>query len=101
MARVFRLLVSLKSLIPFWFSLAISLLFSIINIYILAMKVVREKIIECTIRIKEGFSSTEDALTENKEGKIISVDIVNSKFIRNNIKLIDGETKNVTSKTQG
>jgi hypothetical protein len=65
------------------------------------MKVVREKIIECTIRIKEGFISTEDALTENKEGKIISVDIVNSKFIRNNIKLIDGETKNVTSKTQG
>jgi len=61
------------------------------------MKVVREKIIECTIRIKEGFSSTEDALTENKEGKIISVNIINTKFIRNNIKIADGENENSSS----
>ncbi len=37
--------------------------------------------------------NTEDALTETKEGKIISVDILNTKFIRNNIKLADATTK--------
>ncbi len=37
--------------------------------------------------VKELFENTEDALTENKEGKIISVNIINTKFIRNNIKI--------------
>ena len=55
------------------------------------MKVVREKLIECSIVVKELFDNTEDALTEKKEGKIISVDILNTKFIRNNIKIADGE----------
>ena len=57
------------------------------------MKVVREKLIECSILVKELFENTEDALTETKEGKIISVDILNTKFIRNNIKLADATTK--------
>ena len=61
------------------------------------MKVVREKILECTIKIKELFNSTEEALTENKEGKIISLDILSTKFIRNNIKIADGENKNSSS----
>ncbi len=39
------------------------------------MKVVREKLIECSILVKELFENTEDALTETKEGKIISVDM--------------------------
>ena len=56
------------------------------------MKVVREKLIECSILVKELFENTEDALTENKQGKIISVDIINTKFIRNNIKLFDDTT---------
>jgi hypothetical protein len=55
-------------------------------------KAVREKLIECTLIIKELFNSTEDALTENKQGTIISVDIINTKFIRNNIKLFDDTT---------
>ena len=64
------------------------------------MKVVREKLIECSIRISEVFDSTEDALTETKEGKIISLDILNTKFIRNNIKLFD-DTTTSSSKHQG
>ena len=56
------------------------------------MKVVREKLIECSILVKELFENTEDALTETKEGKIVSVDILNTKFIRNNIKLADATT---------
>lgn len=63
------------------------------------MKVVREKIVECTIKIKEVFNSAEEALTENKKGKVIGVDILSTKFIRNNIKLDNGETQIVTSKT--
>jgi hypothetical protein len=55
-------------------------------------KAVKEQTIECTLIIKELFSSTEDALTENKQGTIISVDIINTKFIRNNIKLFDDTT---------
>ena len=55
-------------------------------------KAVREQTIECTLIIKELFNSTEDALTENKQGTIISVDIINTKFIRNNIKLFDDTT---------
>ena len=61
------------------------------------MKVVREKLIECSILVKELFENTEDALTEKKEGKIISVDILNTKFIRNNIKIADGENENSSS----
>jgi len=61
------------------------------------MKVVREKLIECSIVIKELFDNTEDALTEKKEGKIISVNILNTKFIRNNIKIADGENENSSS----
>jgi hypothetical protein len=56
------------------------------------MKVVREKLIECSILVKELFENTEDALTETKEGKIVSVDIINTKFIRNNIKIADATT---------
>ena len=56
------------------------------------MRVVREKFITCDILIKEQFENTQDALTENKQGKIISVDIINTKFIRNNIKLFDDTT---------
>ena len=62
------------------------------------MKVVREKLIECSIRINELFDNTQDALTETKEGKIISVDILNTKFIRNNIKLADATTTTSGSK---
>jgi hypothetical protein len=61
------------------------------------MKVVREKLIECSIVVKELFDNTEDALTEKKEGKIISVNILNTKFIRNNIKIADGENENSSS----
>lgn len=64
------------------------------------MKVVREKLIECSILVKELFENTEDALTETKEGKIISLDILNTKFIRNNIKLFD-DTTTSSSKHQG
>ena len=56
------------------------------------MKVVKEKFISCDILIKEKFENTLDALTENKQGTIISVDIINTKFIRNNIKLFDDTT---------
>ena len=62
------------------------------------MKVVKERFIECSILVKEQFDSTSDALTENKHGKIISVDILNTKFIRNNIKLFD-DTTTSSSKT--
>ena len=55
-------------------------------------KVVREMLIECTIKVCEVFSNNLDALTENKQGTIISVDIINTKFIRNNIKLFDDTT---------
>jgi hypothetical protein len=58
------------------------------------MKVVKEKFISCDILIKEKFENTQDALTENKQGTIISVDIINTKFIRNNIKLFDDTTTN-------
>lgn len=64
------------------------------------MKVVREKFVECSIIVKELFENTEDALTENKQGKIISVDIINTKFIRNNIKLFD-DTTTSSSNDQG
>ena len=56
------------------------------------MRVVREKLIECTIKVCEVFDNNQDALTENKQGTIISVDIINTKFIRNNIKLFDDTT---------
>jgi len=62
------------------------------KIYISKVMIVREKLIECSILVKELFENTEDALTETKEGKIVSVDILNSKFIRNNIKLADATT---------
>ena len=55
-------------------------------------KVVKEQTIECTLRVYELFDNNEDALTENKQGTIISVDIINTKFIRNNIKLFDDTT---------
>ncbi len=45
---------------------------------------VREKILECTIKVKELFDKQEDALKNENEGKIISVDLLNKKFIRNN-----------------
>lgn len=64
------------------------------------MKVVREKLIECSIRISELFDNTQDALTETKEGKIISVDILNTKFIRNNIKLADATTTSSSKATR-
>jgi hypothetical protein len=76
----------------------------LVNNYIIyinrLMSVVREKLIECSIKISEVFDSTEDALTQTKEGKIISVDILNTKFIRNNIKLFD-DTTTSSSKHQG
>jgi hypothetical protein len=79
------------------FSLAISLQFNEILYIKNIMKVVREKLIECSIVVKELFDNTEDALTEKKEGKIISVNILNTKFIRNNIKIADGENENSSS----
>jgi hypothetical protein len=79
------------------FSLAISLQFNEILYIKNIMKVVREKLIECSIVVKELFENTEDALTENKEGKIISVNIINTKFIRNNIKIADGENEKSSS----
>ena len=63
-------------------------------------KVVREMLIECTIKVCEVFSNNIDALTENKQGKIISVDIINTKFIRNNIKLFDDTTASGSNDTQ-
>jgi hypothetical protein len=78
------------------FSLAISLQFKQILYIKPIMKVVREKLIECSILVKELFENTQEALT-NKEGKIISVDILNTKFIRNNIKLSDGKTEKSSS----
>jgi hypothetical protein len=89
MARVFDLTITHN---PFMFPLAISLQFNKILYIKNIMKVVREKLIECSIVVKELFENTEDALTENKQGKIISVDIINTKFIRNNIKLFDDTT---------
>jgi len=94
MARVFDSTITHKSLM---FSLAISLQFNEILYIKNIMKVVREKLIECSIIVKELFDNTEDALTEKKEGKIISVDILSTKFIRNNIKIADGENKNSSS----
>ncbi len=47
---------------------------------------VREKILECTIKVKELFDKQEDALKNENEGKIISVDLLNKKFIRNNFR---------------
>jgi hypothetical protein len=64
------------------------------------MKVVREKLIECSILVKELFENTQDALTQTKEGKIISVDILNTKFIRNNIKLADATNANSSEATR-
>jgi len=61
---------------------------------------VREKILECTIKVKELFDKQEDALKNENEGKIISVDLLNKKFIRNNIKLFD-DTTTGGSKNQG
>lgn len=61
---------------------------------------VREKILECTIKVKELFDNQEDALKNENEGKIISVDLLNKKFIRNNIKLFD-DTTTSSSKNQG
>ena len=61
---------------------------------------VREKILECTIKVKELFDNQEDALKNENEGKIISVDLLNKKFIRNNIKLFD-DTAASSSKNQG
>ena len=39
---------------------------------------VREKILECTVKVKELFDKQEDALVNNKEGKIISLDLLSS-----------------------
>lgn len=61
---------------------------------------VREKILECTIKVKELFDKQEDALKNENEGKIISVDLLNKKFIRNNIKLFD-DTTTSSSENQG
>lgn len=61
---------------------------------------VREKILECTIKVKELFENQEDALKNENEGKIISVDLLNKKFIRNNIKLFD-DTTTSSSENQG
>jgi|APGre2960657373_1045057.scaffolds.fasta_scaffold114973_2 hypothetical protein len=100
MAKVFfrcSLLDCLKNTNPLLFSFAISLQFKQILYIKNIMKVVREKLIECSILVKELFENTEDALTEKKEGKIISVDILNTKFIRNNIKIADGENENSSS----
>ena len=94
MARVFDSTITHN---PFMFSLAISLQFNEILYIKNIMKVVREKLIECSIVVKELFDNTEDALTEKKEGKIISVDILSTKFIRNNIKIADGENENSSS----
>jgi hypothetical protein len=94
MARVFDSTITHN---PFMFSLAISLQFNEILYIKNIMKVVREKLIECSIVVKELFDNTEDALTEKKEGKIISVNILNTKFIRNNIKIADGENENSSS----
>jgi len=94
MARVFDSTITHN---PFMFSLAISLQFNEILYIKNIMKVVREKLIECSIVVKELFENTEDALTQNKEGKIISVNIINTKFIRNNIKIADGENENSSS----
>ena len=60
---------------------------------------VREKILECTVKVKELFDKQEDALVNNKEGKIISLDLLSSKFIRTNIKLFD-DTTTSSSKTE-
>lgn len=65
------------------------------------MKVVREKILDITIKVSELFDNTQDALTETKEGKIVSVDILSKKFIRNNIKLADATTTTSSSKAKG
>ena len=94
MARVFDSTITHN---PFMFSLAISLQFKQILYIKNIMKVVREKLIECSIVVKELFENTEDALAEKKEGKIISVNILNTKFIRNNIKIADGENENSSS----
>ena len=67
--------------------------------YMLTM-FLREKILECTVRVKELFQQQEDALRNEKEGKIISVDLLNTKFVRNNIKLFDGENKTSSSKPE-
>lgn len=61
---------------------------------------VREKILECTIKVKELFDNQEDALKNECEGKIISVDLLGKKFIRNNIKLFD-DTTTSSSENQG
>ena len=37
---------------------------------------VREKILEATIKVRELFESQEDALKNENEGKIISVDLL-------------------------
>ena len=63
-------------------------------------KVVKEQTIECTLRVYSLFDNNEDALTENKQGTIISVDIINTKFIRNNIKLFDDTTASGSNDTQ-
>jgi hypothetical protein len=97
MARVFDLTITHN---PFMFPLAISLQFNEILYIKNIMKVVREKLIECSIVVKELFENTEDALTENKEGKIISVNIINTKFIRNNIKIAEGENENSSSESK-
>ena len=62
---------------------------------------VREKILECTIKVKELFDKQEDALKNESEGKIISVDLLSKKFIRNNIKLFDDKSTASSSKNQG
>lgn len=62
---------------------------------------VREKILECTIKVKELFDKQEDALKNECEGKIIFVDLLNKKFIRNNIKLFDDNSAASSSKNQG
>jgi len=67
--------------------------------YMLTM-FLREKILECTVRVKELFQQQEDALRNEKEGQVISVDLLNTKFVRNNIKLFDGENKTSSSKPE-
>jgi len=67
--------------------------------YMLTM-FLREKILECTVRVKELFQQQEDALKNENEGQVISVDLLNTKFVRNNIKLFDGENKTSSSKPE-
>jgi len=82
---------------PFVLTILLCIYFRML--YIIEM-FLREKILECTVRVKELFQNQEDALKNEKEGKVVSVDLLNIKFVRNNIKLFD-DTSTDSSKNQG